>query len=241
MSRLRKGYTSKLRALLVGIKARRLETGLAWWLERAGRLEAQGLPAAQALAQVCEELRVRLAGAATERRRRAEPDNEGVSDTPSTGPDGSPPRFWCDAGLGGLARWLRAAGYEADWMPGLPDDQVLEEARRRHAVLLTTDSGLLERKVVRDGLIPTLWLAPALRAPEQLAVVRRELALPVRPSRCMKCGGPLRRVAKETEQARIPPRTYRWLEDYFACARCGQLFWHGTHWQRIRARLEAGV
>lgn len=33
-----------------------------------------------------------------------------------------PPRFACDAMLGGLARWLRAAGYDATWTYGIEDD-----------------------------------------------------------------------------------------------------------------------
>ena len=31
-----------------------------------------------------------------------------------------PPRFLCDPSLAGLARWLRAAGYEARLAPGVP-------------------------------------------------------------------------------------------------------------------------
>ena len=51
--------------------------------------------------------------------------------------------------------------------------------------------------------------------------------------RCMSCGGELRRVEKEALRERIPPRTYRWLDEYFVCARCDRLFWRGTHWMRI--------
>jgi len=36
----------------------------------------------------------------------------------------------------------------------------------------------------------------------------------------------------------IPPRTYRWQDEYFVCGRCGKLFWHGTHWLRIVSKLE---
>ena len=53
----------------------------------------------------------------------------------------------------------------------------------------------------------------------------------------MSCGGELHRAAKEALRERIPPRTYRWLDKFFVCARCDKLFWHGTHWQRIMATL----
>jgi len=55
--------------------------------------------------------------------------------------------------------------------------------------------------------------------------------------RCMDCGGELRAVAKETVRDRIPPRTYRWLDDYYLCDHCDRLFWRGSHWRNIRRRL----
>ena len=85
--------------------------------------------------------------------------------------------FWCDAGLGGLARWLRAAGYQALWRADIDDDEVLQETRKCSATLLTTDSMLMERRLVRDRIIPALWLPPTLKIPEQLALVFREFGL----------------------------------------------------------------
>ena len=123
----------------------------------------------------------------------------------------------CDAGLGGLARWLRAAGYEAVWQPDIADDELLRQARAMPATILTTDSMLMERRLLRDGIIPAFWLPPTLRIPEQLALVFREFGLTLRGPRCMSCGGELRRGYKEALRERIPPRTYRWLDEYFVC------------------------
>jgi uncharacterized protein with PIN domain len=83
------------------------------------------------------------------------------------------------------------------------------------------------------------WLPPTLGIPEQLALVFREFGLTLRVPRCMSCGGELRRGDKEALKERIPPKTYRWLDEYFVCARCGKLFWHGTHWRRIAKALKA--
>jgi uncharacterized protein with PIN domain len=46
-------------------------------------------------------------------------------------------------------------------------------------------------------------------------------------------------VEKERVRDRIPPRTARWKDEYFLCAGCGRLFWHGTHWERISRVLAA--
>ena len=237
MSRIRKAYENRLRALLERARARRLDQGLAWLLERARRFGAQkGISPTQALDQVFTRLRAQV-----NRRRPAVdlPDRGGRKPAEaSPGRTGSEERmrFVCDAGLGGLARWLRAAGYDAAWTPGIADPVVIREAQRLDAVLLTTDSLLMERRLLRDGIIASLWLPPSITVAEQWAMVRREFKLTVREARCMACGGELRVVDKESVRARIPPRTYCWLDEYFACARCGHLFWHGTHWQRIRQR-----
>lgn len=147
--------------------------------------------------------------------------------------------FVCDAGLGGLARWLRGAGYEASWNPELDDPAVIREAQRRNATLITTDSLMMERGVLRDGIVPSVFVPSSIDCDEQFLIVLRELSLPLRDSRCMNCGGMLRRVEKASVADRIPPKTALWLDDYFVCSNCGQLFWRGTHWRRIVARLRS--
>jgi hypothetical protein len=136
-----------------------------------------------------------------------------------------------------LARWLRAAGYEADWEPDIGDDRLLREARRLAATILTTDAMLMERRLLRDRVIPAFWLPPTLSIADQLALVFREFGLALREPRCMTCGGEVSPASKEALRERIPPRTYRWLDEFFVCRRCDKLFWHGTHWQRIVGRL----
>ena len=221
MSRIRRGYEDRFRELLRRAGARRLEQGVQWLVARARRLSANnGTSLADALAEVYERL--------ASRRRLQQSASQPM-----------PVLFLCDAGLGGLARWLRAAGYEAVWQPDIADDELLRQARRLGATVLTTDGMLMERRVMRDRIIPAFWLPPTLGIPEQLALVFREFGLTLREPRCMSCGGELRRGSKEALRGRIPPRTYRWLDEFFVCNRCDKLFWHGTHWHRIVGTLGA--
>jgi uncharacterized protein with PIN domain len=221
VSRIRRGYEARFRACLRQARARRLEQGIQWLVAKARGLSARDeIPLAEALSQVYEQLAARK---------------------PAPNPASAPPaiRFFCDSGLGGLARWLRAAGYEADWQPYISDDDLLRQARAIPATVLTTDGMLMERRLLRDGLIPSFWLPPTLSIREQLALVFREFGLTLRGPRCMSCGGELRPGDKEALHHRIPPRTYRWRDEYFVCTRCDKLFWHGTHWQRIAGTLAA--
>jgi hypothetical protein len=232
MGRIRNAYELRFRRLLSTLRPRHLELGVHLLLERADRLsQRQAIPLAQALAQVYQRVRAQV-------RRRNDRMRRCDGPAPGRPPDPGPPvEFVCDAGLGGLARWLRAAGYEAHWNPAIDDDDLIRAARNIPAMLLTTDSLLMERGVLRDGLIPSLWVPPSLKKFEQLHLVLNEFQLPVRQPRCMSCGGDLREVDKESVRERIPPKTYRWREEYFVCCRCDKLFWRGTHWNNISQRL----
>jgi uncharacterized protein len=239
MSRIRKAYEARFRALLLRLRARRLEQGVAWLTAKAReRSPRAGVPVTQAQGDLYERLREQVNRWQLRALPFAEPPK------PASGGAAPAPRlFLCDAGLGGLARWLRAAGYEALWLPELDDAAVVQKARELRATLLTTDSLLMERKVVRDGAVPALWLPPTLTKEQQLALVFREFGLAVLAPRCMRCGGELRRVEKETMRDRIPPKTWLWQDEYFVCCRCDQLFWHGTHWRKIAdcLRTAAGL
>ncbi len=220
MGRIEKAYITRFRWLLHLVRARRMEQGVNWLLSRANDLaRQQKIRDSEALALVSQDLESRPAF-----RKRWAPLRATT--------------FLCDAGLGGLARWLRAAGYDAAWEPGIEDTVLLQKARACGAAVLTTDSMLMERRLIRERIIPAYWLPPTLTISEQLELVFREFGLPLLERRCMRCGGTLVAADKEAVRERIPPRTYRWRNEYFLCSRCGKLFWHGTHWERIERELQ---
>jgi uncharacterized protein with PIN domain len=234
--RIEEGYRRRFRDLLALVRPRRLEFGVDLLLGRARRMSArEGIALARALASVYEftrvrvERRVRLTGACS----LVNPAWERFAATP--------PRFLCDASLGGLTRWLRAAGYEARQEAGGPGDRLVEEAVRGGLVLLTSDSRLLDCRPLREGQAIALWIPSAFSKREQLGMLMRDLGLRARPPRCMACGGELRATPKDAVRARIPLRTALWKDEYFLCAGCNRLFWRGTHWERISGALRAAA
>jgi uncharacterized protein with PIN domain len=185
--------------------------------ERFGRIEAESSRSSQ-----------------RRREQLAELLERSIPQTPS----GDDPDFHCDAALGGLARWLRAIGYDARFWPGIADADLVRKMIGSSAILLTTDSRLMQHGAIAHGAIAALLVPITLDKLGQAEFTVAQLELPVRATRCMGCGGVLERVEKESVRERIPPRTYPWLDEYFQCRRCGRLFWEGTHWQRIRERLK---
>ena len=229
--RLEAGYREKFRTLLAKVRPRRLDFGADLLVRRAQEMRIrEGIPLGRALARVYDATRVRV------EKRLAKTAACSLSGRP-LGQPAEAPRFLCDASLGGLARWLRAAGYEADWLEKAEPRELLEKAKADGSILLTTDSRMMERSLIQDGSVQAQWLPSDLPRAAQLRMLMRDLDLKVRDPRCMSCGGELRAVPKEDVAKRIPPRTARWKDEYFVCAGCGQLFWQGTHWERIARRL----
>ena len=146
--------------------------------------------------------------------------------------------FVCDAMLGGLARWLRAAGYDAEFEHGISDPALVARALESGRVLLSSDAGVFERSIVRKELVRSLFVPRAVPKVEQLRFVLGALKLPVLEPRCMGCGGRLVEVPKEAVRGEAPPRTFEHQARFWRCDRCGKLLWKGTHWQKIAAHLD---
>jgi uncharacterized protein with PIN domain len=234
-ARLEAGFRHRFRDLLALVQPRRLEFGVDLLMGRGReRAEREGVPLAVGLAHVYEFTRVRV-------KRRVDLTGAcSVVNPPwARFSDAKPPRFACDASLGGLARWLRAAGYEARDATGR--ERAVPAVFDRGLVRLTTDGALLDEPAhaAAEGLL--LWVPSALTMREQLAMVLRDLGLRPREARCMACGGALRRAPKEDVRTRIPPRTALWKDEYFVCAACDRLFWQGTHWERIAGAVAAAA
>lgn len=232
-SRIELGFRRRFRELLALVQPRRLDFGVELLLQRGReRAEQQGLPLARAMTQVFELTRTRV-----QRRLAVVGSCSLVQPTwERFGHEG--PRFLCDASLGGLARWLRAAGYDARWSAREGGDVLVGTAHAEGLVLLSSDCHVFDRRDVQDGHPLALWIPSTLTLHEQLTMALRDLGLERGEPRCMACGGGLVPTPKADVAARIPPRTARWKDEYFVCAGCDRLYWQGTHWQRIAARLE---
>lgn len=222
MTRTEAAYRARFRALLKELpEGAQVGLGIGSLLDRARDVVArEGLALDEALARTYDATRAVV--------RQASP--------PPVWSE--PPRFLCDESLGGLARWLHVAGFEAVASRGLKGDGLLRAALEGGRVLVTSDGQLLERRLVTQGRVRMVWVPSRLSRGRQLERVLGDLGLAAQPPRCMSCGGRLLEVPKDSVKNRIPPRTALWKDVYFVCQSCGQLLWQGTHWERIERRLE---
>ena len=85
-------------------------------------------------------------------------------------------------------------------------------------------------------------LVRSLDPSEQLIeIVRRfDLQRWVRPfRRCLRCNAPLHPVEKSAILNRLLPLTKLHYEEFHICPACDQIYWRGSHYERMSARIEA--
>jgi uncharacterized protein with PIN domain len=148
-----------------------------------------------------------------------------------------PPKFLCDEMLGGLARWLRAAGYDAAMAdPGAGDRSLIHRSAEEGRVLVSRDGPLIQAALGRT---------PAVRlADDDLDAQARQLTADLALdwtrapfTRCLVDNTPLK-PAEEADLARIPDQSRGLPGPFRACPSCGRVFWPGSHVKRMAGRLE---
>jgi len=160
--------------------------------------------------------------------------------TGSGGAEPIEPRFIVDLNVGRLAKRLRMMGYDAVFINGLDDDELIRIALRESRILLTKDHGIMRRRIVSSGKVKAL-LIPEGDIRKQLRQVIKAFNLESqsRPfSRCLECNEPLHMRAKENIRDLVPPYVFSTQDSYKQCPKCGRVYWRGTHWERMHRELQ---
>lgn len=145
-------------------------------------------------------------------------------------------RFVADAHLGGLARFLRMAGFDTVYDNYIHDDEIEKLAADEDRVVLTRDRELLKRRTITHGCY-----IHALKPEAQLREVvdRLDLGGSMRPfSLCLHCNAPLHPVDKASVADRLPPAVRASHDEFNRCELCGGVFWKGSHWKRMTQLLQ---
>ncbi|BAZ93579.1 uncharacterized protein FOKN1_1180 [Thiohalobacter thiocyanaticus] len=144
-------------------------------------------------------------------------------------------KLLCDAMLKGLARWLRAAGYDTELpRPDESDRDIIERARHEGRWLVTRDRKLLEFRHA-DETVRHLQANSLDDCVVELSA-RLSIDWQYRPfSRCLLCNRPLEPVPEARREA-VPVDVRD--QALWQCPACGRLYWEGSHVRRMRHRLE---
>jgi uncharacterized protein with PIN domain/sulfur carrier protein ThiS len=145
-------------------------------------------------------------------------------------------RFVVDVNLGRLAWLLRLLGFDVWWSSAADDAMLVDISASQQRILLTRDRGLLKRRAITHGLF-----VHAEDPEEQvLEVIRRlDLRAHLAPlTRCLRCNGPLVPVGKDKVTDQLEPLTRRYYNEFSRCRNCGQIYWAGSHYDRLLHRVE---
>ena len=111
------------------------------------------------------------------------------------------------------------------------DEELTEISHNENRICLTRDRGLLKRKIIKRG-----YCLRSLDSRQQVKEVlhRFDLLRSVKPfQRCVHCNGMLEDVDKKEIVDQLLPKTKRYYDEFRRCSECAQVYWKGSHFERI--------
>ncbi len=145
--------------------------------------------------------------------------------------------------MGKLAKWLRMMGYDSLFFTGEDDSQMVRQALAEDRILLTRDTGIMKRRVVKNGRLKAILMEseePEQQMRQLTAAI--DLNSRVRPfTICLECNQELIDRKPAEVKDRVPPYVYKTQTQYMECPACHRIYWRGTHWKAMLNRLHRMV
>jgi len=145
-------------------------------------------------------------------------------------------KFVADGHLGKLVRDLRLLGIDVAYDTTAEDRQLVRIVAEQNRAILTRDRRLLMHSAVRHGY----YLRSQNRLNQTVEVLRRfDLNGVLAPfSRCLRCNAPLEQVEKTHVIDQLEPLTRIYYDRFRRCSGCGQVYWSGSHFDKLVRRVE---
>jgi len=145
-------------------------------------------------------------------------------------------KFIADGHLGKLVHHLRLLGFDVMYDPAAEDRQLLGAIKSAQRALLTRDRRLLMHAIVQHGY----YLRSQYPFEQTIEVLRRfNLSSAFAPfTRCLRCNALLEEVEKGEVIEQLEPLTKIYYEQFRRCAGCGQIYWPGSHFDKLLRRIE---
>lgn len=138
--------------------------------------------------------------------------------------------------LGKLAKWLKILGFDTLFFSRAEDEDLLAAARKEKRILLTRDTGLVERA----GDVPTLLLESDKWEDQVRQVLGAfDLWKKVAPhTRCITCNVRLKHISRRNARNLVTPFVFEHADAFAVCPECGRVFWKGTHFKDMAFKIE---
>jgi len=145
-------------------------------------------------------------------------------------------KFVADGHLGKLVRDLRLLGIDVSYDRQADDPALVRVASEQERALLTRDRRLLMHAEVRHGY----YLRSQIPLEQTVEVLQRfNLAPDLAPfTRCLLCNALLEPAEKAKIIGQLEPLTRIYYDQFRRCPQCGQVYWSGSHFEKLQARIE---
>jgi len=145
--------------------------------------------------------------------------------------------FICDVHLGKLVRYLRMMGIDVYYENHLDDEDIICLENDKKKTVLSRDRRLIENPKLKKG-----YRVRSIHPKEQLKEVLSCFQIKRNTSPlnlCLECGNKLKAVDKAAVEARLDHDTRTYYQDFFQCPACDKIYWHGSHYQKMKKWIKS--
>ncbi len=148
-------------------------------------------------------------------------------------------KFLCDAMLGRLATWLRIIGYDTAYAyKTLPDSQIVEQAIDEGRVLLTRDTLMIERKLLKEHRKYLLVKSNYFREQLCQVIASFDLNTDTQGTICARCNVKLKKTSAKSVSHVVPFFVAATQKEFLRCPQCHRVYWAATHKQKMQEEIE---
>jgi uncharacterized protein with PIN domain len=130
-------------------------------------------------------------------------------------------------------------GQDVEYSKNAEDTDLLTAAKKENRILLTRDFELYQRALGKG--VDAFYLEGST-GEEKLAELAKRYGIPLEIdmsiSRCPKCNSLVKPVPQEKLVETVEKNTFAHYKEFWQCSKCGQIYWQGAHWTRIKKSLE---
>jgi uncharacterized protein with PIN domain len=130
-------------------------------------------------------------------------------------------------------------GHDVEYSNSRDDSELLTIAKNERRILLTRDFELYKHAVAKQ--VDAFYVegqTEEKRLTELAARFGIRLEIDMATSRCPKCNTQVKPVSKEETASRVEKNTFEHYTEFWECPKCGQVYWQGAHWTKIRETLK---
>jgi uncharacterized protein with PIN domain len=130
-------------------------------------------------------------------------------------------------------------GHDVEYSNSMDDSELLTIAKKEQRILLTRDFELYQQAISKE--VDAFYVEGQTEEQRLTELAERfgiKLGIDMATSRCPKCNTQVKPVSKEEVASRVEKSTFEHYTEFWECPKCGQVYWQGAHWTKIRETLK---